>query len=238
MLLATVILASGVTAAMVLPLRSGVPDSTAYSRRADAGPIAPVDAEAVSSWVFVAVVASEDQGFPSHAGIDAAVTRDLASRSLAGERTRGGSTISQQLARNLWLDPGRSWVRKGVEAWLALGLDRMLDKARELELYVNVVDWGQGTFGICRAAWRFFDVAPAELTQEQAALLVTALPDPADRNPGAPDALHRDLATGLVLRMLTNPDYFDATVLADIGLPLYPVADTAEEPCDTPPPEP
>ncbi|MGQ0433628.1 MAG: biosynthetic peptidoglycan transglycosylase, partial [Microthrixaceae bacterium] len=235
--LAAIVLATGVTVAMVLPLRSSVPETTSYSRRADAGPIVAVDAEAVSSWVFVAVIASEDQRFAAHQGIDAAVTRDLAARAVSGERTRGGSTISQQLARNLWLTPSRSWARKGVEAWLALGLDRMLDKSRELELYVNVVDWGHGTFGICRAAWRFFGVPPVRLTQQQAALLATALPDPADRNPAAPDARHRDLATGLVLRMQTTPGYHNTTVLEAVGLPLDPIPTLADQTCDRPPPD-
>lgn len=235
-MLAAVILVTAVTAAMVLPLRSTMPQTTSYSRRASAGPIAAADGVAVSSWVFVAVVASEDQGFGSHRGIDAAVTRDLADRALHGERTRGGSTISQQLARNLWLTPGRSWARKGVEAWLALGLDRILDKSRELELYVNVVDWGQGTFGICSAAWRFFGVAPAELTQEQASLLATALPDPSHRDPGSPDKLHKDLATALLIRVQSTPGYHNATILGQLGLPLYADPSSADQPCDRPPP--
>lgn len=227
-----VIGAGGVTAVKVAQLRTGFPATTAFSRAAGAPPIAPVDSSAVSPWLFVAIIASEDQGFAAHSGIDTGVTRDLVVDSLHGETTRGGSTITQQLARNLWLSPNRSWPRKASEAWLALWLDGRLSKARQLELYVNVVDWGQHSFGICRASWRFFGVAPASLTREQAAALVSALPDPAHRDPGSLNASHRDLAKALVLRMLTTSAYADASVLGTVGMPVSPDSTNAVHRCD------
>ena len=100
----------------------------------------------------------------------------------------GGSTITQQLAKNLFLSPQRSWLRKGQEAVITLMLEALLPKRRILELYLNVIEWGNGVFGAEAAARRYFDVGAAQLSAEQAARLAAMAPNPRfyERNPGAP----------------------------------------------------
>ena len=105
-----------------------------------------------------------------------------------GRVVAGGSTITQQLAKNLFLSGSRSWLRKGQEAIITLMLEAMLDKRRIFELYLNVIEWGNGVFGAEAAAQRYFGIPAARLSAEQAARLAAMAPNPRfyERNQGAP----------------------------------------------------
>jgi monofunctional biosynthetic peptidoglycan transglycosylase len=138
----------------------------------------------ISRYARFAVVAAEDARFFEHEGIDWDGVEDAARRDLAERRlSAGGSTITQQLAKNLYLSPSRSPVRKLREAIIARRLEAALAKDRILELYLNVAEWGDGIFGIEAAARHYFGVPAAALTPAQAARLAVALPAPRARSP-------------------------------------------------------
>jgi monofunctional biosynthetic peptidoglycan transglycosylase len=126
-----------------------------------------------------AVIAAEDSGFCAHHGFDLNAMRAAA---IHNERrpgkVRGGSTISQQTAKNVFLWPGRDYVRKGLEAWFTVLEEAIWGKRRILEVYLNVVEWGPGTYGAEAAARRYFGKDAADLTPDQAARLAAILPDP------------------------------------------------------------
>ena len=132
----------------------------------------------VSPDLRIAVVASEDQKFPQHNGfdwdaIDAAMEHNKESR-----RVRGASTISQQTAKNLFLWPGRSWVRKGLEAWFTVLMETLWPKRRILEVYLNVAEFGDGVYGAEAASRTFFKKPASRLSRREAALLAAVLPSP------------------------------------------------------------
>ncbi len=137
-----------------------------------------VPARAIAPSLRAAVVASEDQRFFEHGGFDWRALRRAVGEWRDGERLRGASTISQQLAKNLFLWPGRSLVRKGLEAWLTLWIEWLWPKPRILEVYLNVVELGDGVFGAEAAAQRYFGRSAARLTPHQSALLAAMLPSP------------------------------------------------------------
>ncbi|MBA1148128.1 monofunctional biosynthetic peptidoglycan transglycosylase [Ectothiorhodospiraceae bacterium WFHF3C12] len=126
----------------------------------------------------LAVVASEDQRFPSHWGFDLeAISKALAEHQRGG-RLRGASTISQQVAKNLFLWPGRSYVRKGLEAYFTGLIELFWSKRRILEVYLNVAQFGPNTFGVGQAAPTLFNRSPDALRPHQAALMAAVLPNP------------------------------------------------------------
>jgi monofunctional biosynthetic peptidoglycan transglycosylase len=131
-----------------------------------------------------AVVASEDMSFFSHAGFDTHEIRVAARDAVQGKRVRGASTITQQLAKNLWLTPSRSPLRKLREAVLTRQLERHLSKQRILELYLNVVQFGPATYGAEAASRHYFGVPAAALDAHQAAQLAASLPRPSSWHPG------------------------------------------------------
>ena len=138
-----------------------------------------VDLDAVAPVMARAVVAAEDAGFCAHWGLDVRAIREA----LAEGGARGASTISQQVAKNVFLWQGRSWLRKALEAGLTPVLEAVLSKRRILEIYLNVAEFGEGTFGVEAAARRYFGVAAAELSGTEAARLAAVLPDPKGRDP-------------------------------------------------------
>lgn len=146
----------------------------------------------------LAVIVAEDSRYCSHRGVDFSALRDVIEGiDEVGDlaEVRGGSTITQQAAKNLFLWQGRSFVRKALELPLALWLDRALRKRRLLEIYLNVVEWGpNGEFGVAAAARRAFNKLPRDLTVQEAALLAAALPNPHRRDPRAPKPSLRRLA--------------------------------------------
>ena len=120
--------------------------------------------------------------------------------------SRGASTITMQTAKNLFLWPGRSVVRKGLEIGMALVLGKAWSKARTLEIYLNIAEWGDGLYGIEAAARRYFHKSASELNAHEAALLATALPNPILRNPARPTALHRRLAARVEAKVRDSAD--------------------------------
>jgi monofunctional biosynthetic peptidoglycan transglycosylase len=150
-----------------------------------------VDREDMSVNAQVAVIAAEDQRFANHAGFDLKEIGKALSARQRGDSTRGASTITQQTAKNLFLWPGQSWVRKGIEAWLTLLIEAIWPKARILEVYINVAQFGPGTFGIEAASIRFYRKAPDTLTDSEAALLAAVLPNPTDYRVDAPSSYVR-----------------------------------------------
>lgn len=125
-----------------------------------------------------AVLAAEDDRFYLHWGLDLVEINKALERAERGGRLRGASTITQQVAKNIFLWEGRSFVRKGMEAYLTLVLELTLPKERILDLYLNLAEWGDGTFGAEMAARRHFGVSAAKLTREQSARLAAILPSP------------------------------------------------------------
>jgi monofunctional biosynthetic peptidoglycan transglycosylase len=136
--------------------------------------------------VFRGVIAAEDQRFAQHHGFDFGAIEDAIEERDENGRSRGASTITQQVAKNLFLWSGRSFVRKGLEAWLTVWIELLWPKERILEVYVNVAQFGRCTFGVGAASQRFFRTAPASLGLEQAALLAAVLPNPIERRVDAP----------------------------------------------------
>lgn len=134
--------------------------------------------ERISANLRLAVIASEDQKFPDHHGFDLAVLREVAREHLAGEGSRGGSTISQQTAKNLFLWPGRSWVRKGFETYFTVLIESLWPKQRILEMYLNFAQFGRDIYGAEGAAQAYFGIPAAQLDEEQAARLAAVLPAP------------------------------------------------------------
>ena len=132
----------------------------------------------ISRHAKLAVIASEDQKFAFHPGFDfEAIDKAIKERE-QGKRLRGASTISQQVAKNLFLWPGQSFLRKGLEAYLTLLIELIWPKQRILEVYLNVAEFGPGVYGVGAAAPRYFRTSPERLSQSQSALLAAVLPSP------------------------------------------------------------
>jgi monofunctional biosynthetic peptidoglycan transglycosylase len=153
----------------------------------------------ISAHLKRAIVAAEDARFVDHEGFDwDGIQLALEKNRRRGRIVAGGSTITQQLAKNLFLSPARSYWRKAQEAIVTVMLEGMLDKERILELYLNVIEWGNGVFGAEAAAQRYFGTSAARLGAEQAARLAAMAPNPRfyERNPSAP-GLNRKI--GIIL---------------------------------------
>lgn len=136
------------------------------------------DLDRMAPHVPVALVASEDQRFAEHFGFDVEAIEQAHRDNTRGRKVRGGSTISQQLAKNLFLWSGRSWVRKGIEAWYTVLIEAIWPKHRILEVYANVAEFGDGVYGAQAAARSFFGKDARELTPAQSARLAAVLPSP------------------------------------------------------------
>jgi monofunctional biosynthetic peptidoglycan transglycosylase len=137
-----------------------------------------VDWQAISPQAKLAVIASEDQKFAGHFGFDLdSISAALEDRRNGG-RTRGASTLTQQVAKNLFLWPGQSWFRKGLEAWFTLLIEASWSKQRILEVYLNVAEFGKGVYGVGAASATFYNKPAARLTAPDAALLAAVLPSP------------------------------------------------------------
>jgi monofunctional biosynthetic peptidoglycan transglycosylase len=134
--------------------------------------------EDISGNAAIAVIASEDQQFPFHTGFDFKSIREAVQSNARGHRTRGASTISQQVAKNLFLWSGGGYFRKGVEAGCTLLIEWLWPKERILEMYLNIAEFGRGTYGVEAASQRFFNRHARKLSREQSALLAAVLPSP------------------------------------------------------------
>ncbi len=136
-----------------------------------------------------AIVMAEDGNFYKHHGLDFdAIRAAYKYNKKRGRIVRGASTISQQLAKNLWLSPKQSYWRKMIEAILTVRLELALPKDRILELYLNIIEWGDGVFGVKAASMHYFHTLPRGLSPQQSALLVAAVPSPLRSNPGRPSS--------------------------------------------------
>jgi monofunctional biosynthetic peptidoglycan transglycosylase len=155
----------------------------------------------ISPSLSLAVIIAEDGRFCSHHGVDFREIRDAIADADDLDDLRGGSTITQQVAKNLFLWQGRSFVRKALEFPLALWIDLVLSKRRILELYFNIAEWGpNGEFGVEAGSRRAFGKSARDLSSHQAALLAAVLPNPATRNARAPGPGLRRLAGLYVAR--------------------------------------
>jgi monofunctional biosynthetic peptidoglycan transglycosylase len=150
-----------------------------------------VDLEDISGNAAIAVIASEDQQFPFHTGFDFKSIREAVRSNARGRKTRGASTISQQVAKNLFLWAGGGYFRKGLEASCTLLIEWLWPKERILEVYLNISEFGRGTYGVQAAAHQFFHKDANRLNRADAALLAAVLPAPRRMHPDAPSAYVR-----------------------------------------------
>jgi len=137
-----------------------------------------VPLEELPPYLTKAVLVSEDAGFYGHPGFDFQEMKNSIVSAAEGERFRGASTLTQQLAKNLFLSREKTYVRKVREAWLTLMLEACLPKARLLEIYLNIIEWGPGVYGVGEAAQHYFGVDARALSVKQAAFLATIIPNP------------------------------------------------------------
>lgn len=138
-----------------------------------------VNRNSISPNVKLAVIASEDQLFPDHNGFDwKSIKKAMKYNEKKPGRIRGGSTISQQVAKNVFLWQGRSWIRKGLETYFTFMIELVWGKKRILEVYLNVIEMGEGVFGIEMAANKYFNKSANNLTKQEAALIAACLPSP------------------------------------------------------------
>ncbi|TKU05444.1 monofunctional biosynthetic peptidoglycan transglycosylase [Citrobacter sp. wls828] len=161
-----------------------------------------VSMDEISPWMGLAVIAAEDQKFPDHWGFDvSAIEKALAHNERNENRIRGASTLSQQTAKNLFLWDGRSWVRKGLEAGLTLGIETVWSKKRILTVYLNIAEFGDGVFGVEAASQRYFHKPASRLSPSEAALLAAVLPNPLRFKAGAPSGYVRSRQAWIMRQM-------------------------------------
>jgi monofunctional biosynthetic peptidoglycan transglycosylase len=197
------ILAVGLPVLSILVLRWVPPPVTAFMARAWVrGRLAGEEGfelryrwtgwDGISPHARIAVVAAEDQNFPRHSGFDVKAIEEAWEEHEQGGRLRGASTISQQVAKNLFLWPGRSFARKGLEAYLTALIEFLWPKRRILEVYLNTAEMGRGIYGVTAASRLYFGKSPVAITAHEAALLAAVLPNPL--------RLHADRPSAYVLR--------------------------------------
>ncbi|HCT4798878.1 TPA: monofunctional biosynthetic peptidoglycan transglycosylase [Klebsiella michiganensis] len=161
-----------------------------------------VDMDEISPWMGLAVIAAEDQKFPEYWGFDVtAIEKALAHNERNENRIRGASTLSQQTAKNLFLWDGRSWLRKGLEAGLTVGIETVWSKKRILTVYLNIAEFGEGTFGVEAASQRYFHKPASKLTASEAALLAAVLPNPIRFRADAPSGYVRSRQAWILRQM-------------------------------------
>lgn len=138
-----------------------------------------VSSNSISPNAKLAVIASEDQLFPDHSGFDwKSIKKAMQYNEKKPGRIRGGSTISQQVAKNVFLWQGRSWIRKGLETYFTFMIELVWGKKRILHVYLNVIEMGDGIFGIEMAANKYFNKPAKSLTKQEAAMIAACLPNP------------------------------------------------------------
>ena len=165
----------------------------------------------ISPNLRLAVVAAEDQRFPQHHGFDVKAIEDAMEDRLEGKSVRGASTLTQQLAKNLFLWPGQSWVRKALEAYLTLAIELLWPKRRILEVYLNVAEVGDGVYGAEAASRRYFGKSAVALNATEASLLAAVLPNPKVRKVSVPSKKVLERAEWIREQMHNlGPDWLDA----------------------------
>ena len=160
-----------------------------------------------------AAIAAEDSRFCSHDGFDRAAIEQALEERMSGERKRGGSTISQQTAKNVFLWQGGGWFRKGIEAGFTFLIEHLWDKRRIMEVYLNVAETGIGTYGVEAGAQRYFHHSAARLSAGEAARMAAALPSPKTRSVVSPGGFTRRYGNTIAARIrVVRRDGLDACV--------------------------
>jgi monofunctional glycosyltransferase len=177
-----------------------------------------VSGRSISPYAKLAVIGSEDQLFPDHSGFDwKSIQKAMDNNDKPGKRRRGGSSISQQTAKNVFLWQGGGWFRKGLEAYFTFMIETIWGKKRILEVYMNVAEMGDGIFGIEMAAKKYFGKKAKDLTIRESAMIAACLPNP-KRFKVKPPSPYVQRRTGAIIRqmnnLLTDPD-----VRKVIGMP-------------------
>lgn len=142
--------------------------------------------EDISPYLITAVIASEDNNFREHFGFDFDAIRKVSEYNKKGKRIKGASTISQQTAKNVFLWPARSWLRKGMEAYFTVLIEVFWSKKRIIEVYLNVIEMGDGIYGAEAASRHYFEKPAKKLNPGEAALIAAVLPNPRKWNPANP----------------------------------------------------
>lgn len=159
------------------------------------------DWDQISDNIKIAVIAAEDQQFANHWGFDFKAINRALNYNKNNRKIRGASTITQQVAKNIFLWSSRNWIRKGVESWFTVWIELIWSKQRTLEIYLNSVEWGEGIFGIEAASRHYFGVSAKQLTKEQASLLAAILPNPRKWSPVNPNILTQKKAKWILGQM-------------------------------------
>ncbi|MCI0482400.1 MAG: monofunctional biosynthetic peptidoglycan transglycosylase [Candidatus Dadabacteria bacterium] len=136
------------------------------------------DYKNISNYMKLAVIAAEDQKYPMHEGFDIESIKDAIDEKMSGDRLRGASTITQQTAKNVFLWPSRTWMRKAAEAYFTFLIEKIWGKKRILEVYLNVIETGKGVYGVGKAGEIYFGKSAGNLTKEESALIAAILPNP------------------------------------------------------------
>lgn len=162
--------------------------------------------------IKMAVIAAEDQRFSDHYGFDLPAIQAAIKHNQRGGSLRGASTLSQQVAKNLFLWSDRSWLRKALEVWFTVAIEALWPKQRILQMYLNIVEWDNGVFGIEAAAQQHFGIPARDLSDQQAAQLAAVLPNPRDWNAAHPPAHARQRSQWIrrQARQLGGSHYLDA----------------------------
>lgn len=199
------LLVFGLSLLMVLPFRWLDPPTTAFMLQDKSGRV-PVLHEWVA-WKNVgvasplAVVASEDQKFAGHFGFDVNSIRASVENYNDGAALRGASTITQQVAKNLYLWSGKSFLRKGIEAYFSILIEVCWSKKRILEIYINTAEFGPGIYGVGAASEVYFGKSPVDLSDAEAALLAAVLPNPTQLRVNNPTVYVRERQTWIIKQM-------------------------------------
>ena len=156
----------------------------------------------ISPHMALAVIAAEDQKFPQHWGFDFGAIAQAVEDNKSRGALRGASTISQQVAKNLFLWPGRSWLRKGLEAFQTLWIELLWPKRRILEVYLNIAEFGPGIFGVGAASGTYIKLPASDLTARHCALLAAVLPNPRKMRVNKPSAYVRERAAHIRRQMV------------------------------------
>jgi monofunctional glycosyltransferase len=160
-----------------------------------------VDFDRIAPPIAAAVIAAEDQNFSSHHGFDWDAIQRAMDYDENGSKLRGASTLTQQTAKNLFLWPDRNWLRKGFEAYFTVLLEGLWGKRRILETYLNIVEFGDGVYGVEAASQRFFHKSSSRVTPEEAALLAAVLPNPHRLKANAPSNYVRERQQWILRQM-------------------------------------
>lgn len=162
----------------------------------------------LSPWLVRSAIAAEDGRFCDHHGVDWASLHEAVTTTLndPDERAHGASTISMQVAKNLFLWPSRSYVRKGMEIPIAIAIDALWGKRKMMETYLNIAEFGDGIYGVEAASRVYFHRPAAQLSLREASLLIAALPNPRKRNPARPSGYHQSYAASIAARATHGVD--------------------------------